>query len=94
MTRFEILDQMADYLVPVTCAEFAKRSGHPKAHTRSFQASMATRLRRLKAYGLVRTEGFGWAWRPISRSKRRINYWFITRKGRDRLAWAKSEGKI
>lgn len=92
MTRFEILRQFSTYITPVSCKDFAKRTGDPNAHTRSFQASLATRLRRLRAYGLLRRETYKSG--LIFRSKRRIHHWSITSRGRDRLAWAKSNGEV
>lgn len=92
MTRFEILREFSKYFSPVTCKDFAKGTGNPKAHTRSFQASLATRLRRLRAYGLLRSATYKSG--LIFRSKRRLHHWSITARGRDRLAWAESEGKV
>ena len=92
MTRFEILLEFSTYLTPVTCKNFAKGTRDPKAHTRSFQASLATRFRRLRAYGLLRRETYKSG--LIFRSKRRLHHWSITARGRDRLAWAQSKGNV
>jgi hypothetical protein len=92
MTRFDILQQLSSYLMPVTCKQIAKDSGYINWRTRSFQASLATRLRRLKTYGLLRRETFRTG--LIFRSRRRLHHWSITSRGMARLAWAKSEGKV
>lgn len=92
MTRFEILREFSTYVTPVTCKDFAKGTGDPKAHTRSFQASLATRLRRLRTHGLLRRATYKSG--LVFRSKRRLHHWSITSRGRDRLAWAKSKGKV
>lgn len=49
MTRFDILEYFSGYFGPVTCTDLSKRTGHKNAGSRSFQASLATRLRRLKS---------------------------------------------
>jgi DNA-binding IclR family transcriptional regulator len=89
MTRFEILNLVSNFPTPVSCKDLAKSTGLPNFHTRSFQASLATRLRRLKNHGLLRVDGHKSG--LFFRSKRRLNHWSITKRGRDRLAWAKSE---
>jgi DNA-binding HxlR family transcriptional regulator len=92
MTRFEILRHISKSLTPVTCKDLAKITGNPKAHTRSFQASLATRLRKLSAYGLLRRQIYKSGF--LLRSKRKIHHWSITQRGIDRLSWAKSVGKL
>jgi len=92
MTKFEILDLISSYFTSATCNELAKRTSHPNSHKRSFQAGFATRLRRLHTQGLLRRKRF----RPglIFRSRREVNHWSITDRGRARLAWAKSKGLV
>ena len=92
MTKFEILDLISSRLIAVTCKELAKSTGRPNSHKRSSQASFATRLRRLHSQGLLRRKRF----RPglVFRSRREVNHWSITDRGRDRLAWAKSKGLL
>ena len=51
MTRFNILAIIAGQNQPLTCVEIAKLSGRPGWHTRSFRASLATRLRKLRRWG-------------------------------------------
>jgi hypothetical protein len=92
MTRFEILGLFTAFLTPVTCKELAKHTRHPNSHTRSFQASFATRLRRLKSYGLLQRKRYRSGF--IFRSKREFYHWTLTEKGKDRLAWAKSRGFV
>ncbi len=92
MTRFDILRLISNFLTPVTCKELAKSTGLPNLHTRSFQASLATRLRKLQVYGLLRRKRY----RPgfIFRGRREVNHWSLTQKGRDRLAWAESKNLV
>jgi hypothetical protein len=91
MARFRILNLVSEGVFGSTCFQVAKRSGQANWYTRSFRASLATRLRRLRELGLIRCE-----LDRISRSahSRRdgIYRWRITQRGKDRLAWAKSKG--
>ena len=98
MTRFEILRLLSEnvtflgYIRPISCAELSKRSGNPRFNTRSYRASLATSLRRLLKYGLVR--------RKEDRSLRprhgghSVYVWTISEKGLQRLSWAKEQGKV
>ena len=96
MTRFEILKILSanttffGYPTPISCAELAKRAGHPRSYTRSYQASLATRLRRLWNYGLVIRQ-FAKSHRP---GPRRVSVWTISPRGMERLSWAKARGKV
>jgi hypothetical protein len=92
MTRFEILRLISNFITPVTCKDLAKSTGFPNSRTRSFQASLATRLRRLRSHGLLQRGRYKSG--LIFRSKRRLNHWSITQRGKDRLAWAKSKNLV
>jgi len=92
MTRFNILAIIAGQNQPLTCAEIAKLSGRPCWYTRSFQASLATRLRKLWKWGLVRRKVHPWN-RP-AHSRERPYVWALSARGRDRVSWARSKGKV
>jgi hypothetical protein len=98
MDRFGILHQLSKnclipgFYTPISCSELAKRIGIPQFRTASGRANLATRLRRLRAYGLVH--------RRMDRSQRParggpgVYLWSISSKGLQRLSWAKKEGKL
>ena len=83
MTRFELLELLNQQNCAISCAEISGLLKVPDRHTRSFCSSLATRLRRLYRWGLVR------------RQRLRSRYlWRISERGRERLAWAKSRGLV
>jgi hypothetical protein len=90
MTRFQILEQIGESLFPISSKELAKRTNHRFSHTRSYQAYFTTRLRRLWQQGLVN--------RRLDTSQRTNNrlrgvyVWRLSRRGLDRLEWAKAKG--
>jgi hypothetical protein len=96
VTRFEILKLLSanttifGYPAPISCAELAKRAGHPRFYSRSYKASLTTRLRRLWNYGLVIRQ-FAKSRRP---GPRRVSVWTISPKGMERLSWAKAHGRV
>jgi len=93
MSRFRILKLISDALFGLTCSQLAKRSGREHWNTRSFHASLATRLRRLRSSGLIRRELDRFS-RPARSRRIGIYRWWITQRGQERLAWAKSKGLV
>ena len=93
LSRFRILDLVSDGIIGFTCSQLAKRSGQPAWNTRSFRANLTTRLRRLHQQGLIRRD-LDKISRPAHSRPEGIYRWWITQRGEDRLAWAKSEGLL
>jgi len=93
LSRFRILELLSEGFGGSTCAELAKRTGNEKSKTRSFRASLATRLRRLKALGLVDC-GLDRFFRPAHSRRIGVYRWHISTKGISRLAWAREHGWI
>ena len=91
LSRFRILDLLSESLFGFTCTELAKRSGQANWDTRSFRASLATRLRRLQFSALVKRELDKFA-RPAHSSSDGIYRWRISVHGMQRLKWAKKNG--
>jgi hypothetical protein len=90
ISRFWILSLLSEAIFDLTCREIAKKTGKELWYTRSFRASLATRLRRLRTLGLVQRKLDRFS-RP-SRSRRvGIYRWRISDRGRQRLLWAKSQ---
>jgi hypothetical protein len=92
MTRFQILAIIAGQNQALTCAEIAELSGRPGWYTRSFRASLATRLRKLWKWGLLRRDLH--PWNRAAHSRQRPYAWRLSARGRQRLSWARSEGKV
>ena len=90
LSRFQILKLFSNALFGLTCSELARNSGRENWKSRSFRASLATRLRRLRSSGLIRRK-LGTLSRPAHSSRAGIYRWWITERGRQRLAWAKSQ---
>jgi hypothetical protein len=90
MTRFRILEEIGKNLFAVSTKELAKHTNHPSSHTRSYQASLGTRLRRLWHQGLLRRRVDAFL-RPGHR-RRRVYVWTLSSRGIDRLHWARSNG--
>lgn len=90
MSRFRILKLISDAIFGLTCFELAQRSGQDHWNTRSFQASLATRLRRLRDSGLIKP-GLDRSSRPPRARRKGVYRWRITRRGIARLAWAKAQ---
>jgi hypothetical protein len=98
MDRFTLLHYLSKncvlpgFPVAITCAELANRIGDAQFSTPSGRANLATRLRRLWTYGLVR--------RKTDKSRRParggpgVYLWSITEKGLQRLSWAKKHNKL
>jgi hypothetical protein len=93
LSRFRILELLSEGFGGSTCAELAKRTGNEKWKTRSFRASLTTRLRRLKALGLV-NRSLDRFFRPARSRRVGIYRWNISAKGINRLAWAREKGWI
>ena len=93
LSRFHILKLLSDALFGLTCFQLAKKSGQEHWNTRSFRASLATRLRRLRSSGLIRRE-LDRLSRPAHSRRIGIYRWSITPRGQERLAWAKSKGLV
>jgi len=93
INRFLILSELSSSFLGLTCFELSKNLGNGRERDRYFRASIATRLRRLRALGLVQCELDGFA--GPSRSRRiGIFRWKLSRRGEARLAWAKSQGLV
>jgi len=56
LSRFRILELVSGAIFGLTCSELAKRSGQEHWNARSFRASLATRLRRLRDLCLAKYE--------------------------------------
>jgi hypothetical protein len=93
LSRFRILDLLSEGLFGFTCIQLAKRSGQEDSGTRSFRASLATRLRRLRALGLVRCDLDKFS-RPAHSSRDGIYRWRVSERGIARLKWAKKNGRL
>jgi hypothetical protein len=89
MTRFQILELISGQNRPLTCEEIAKLSGHPTGYSRSFYASVASRLRRLWRLGLLCRDS-----RPSRRLRGSVYVWTLSERGKERLLWARSQGKV
>jgi hypothetical protein len=81
MTRFDILAIFATQSRPISCKRLAELTQRPASYRRSFQADLATRLRRLYRWGLRHR------WSAFS-GRRAIYLWSFSQRGRERLAWA------
>ena len=85
MTRFDILAILADQSRPISCKRRAELNGKRGWYRRSFQADLATRLRRLYRWGLLRR--WKTAEAPFT-DGRAIYLWSLSQRGRERLEWA------
>src|SRR6266478_4448644 len=85
MTRFDLLAILDAQTHPISCARIAEISGRRDWYRRSFQADLATRLRKLYRWGLLRRRSVsgGRSW-----SRRAKYLWSISERGRTRLEWA------
>jgi hypothetical protein len=93
LSRFRILKLLSNALFGLTCFQLARNSGREDWKSRSFRASLATRLRRLRSSGLVRRDLDGWL-RPAHSRRVGVYRWWITKRGRERLAWAESQESL
>jgi hypothetical protein len=86
MTRFDLLGILERQSQPISCARIAVLTGVRGCHSRSFQADLATRLRWLYRWGLLRRRNVsnrrGWGKRPKY-------LWTLSVRGRTRLEWAR-----
>jgi hypothetical protein len=92
MTRFQILALLSGQDRALSCTEVAQLTGHPRWYSRNFRASLHAQLRRLWRWGLLRRRRA--RWRRPAHSRSGIYLWSISRRGQERLAWAKSERLI
>ena len=92
MSRFVILALLARMNRAVTCVELARLCGLPGWFTRSFRASLNSRLRRLRRWGLVKRKLVPWL-KP-ARASCGVYVWTISERGKLRLQWARKEGKL
>jgi repressor of nif and glnA expression len=82
MTRFDILAILESQSRPISCAQIAELTQIRGWYRR---ADLATRLRRLRKWGLLKR----WQARKAHFGAGRSKYlWSITRRGQQRLAWA------
>lgn len=93
ISRFWILLELSETVFGLTCREIAKSTGREHWYTRTFRASLATRLRRLRSLGLVQRK-LDPSFRPVRSRRAGIYRWNITDRGRERLVWAKSKRYI
>lgn len=93
LSRFRVLALLSTSDFGFTTAELAKASGRDRSSSRSFQASLGTRLRRLRRWGLVRCrlDKFD---RPMRSRRKGVTRWRLSTRGVERLAWAKSNGLL
>jgi hypothetical protein len=90
ISRFRILELLSETIFGLTCREIAKQTGKEHWSTRSFRASLATRLRRLRALGLVQRK-LDRLSRPPGCRRVGIYRWQISDRGLKRLLWARSK---
>jgi hypothetical protein len=91
MTRFDILAILATQSHPISCARIAELTQIRGQYRRSFQADLATRLRRLRKWGLLKR----WQARKAHFGAGRSKYlWSITQRGQERLAWASASDQL
>jgi hypothetical protein len=90
ISRFWILLVLSEAFFGLTCREIAQKTGKTRWYTRSFRASLATRLRRLRSFGLVQRT-LDRLSRPARSRRVGIYRWKISDRGRQRLLWAKSK---
>jgi repressor of nif and glnA expression len=86
MTRFDILAILAAQSRPISCKRIAELTGKRGWYRRSFQADVATRLRRLYRWGLLQR------WRVADghfSDGRAIYLWSLSQRGLERLEWAR-----
>lgn len=93
ISRFWILLLLSEAFFGLTCREIAKRTGKAHWYTRSFRASLATRLRRLRSLGLVQ-RNLDPLFRPVRSRRVGIYRWSITDRGRERLSWAQTNNRV
>src|SRR5580698_6523432 len=93
LSRFRILDLLSEGLFGFTCVQLAKRSGQKGNDTRSFRASLTTRLRRLQSSGLVNRNLDKFS-RPAHSPREGIYRWRLSARGIARLKWAKENGQL
>ncbi len=93
LDRFQLLELISASQHALSCTELAKLTGQPGWYTRSFRASLATRLRRLWRWGLLRRY-LDTSQRPRHARRSGVFVWSMSPKGKDRLTWAKSEGLL
>jgi hypothetical protein len=89
MTRFDILAILAAQPRPITCKQLAELTGKRGWYLRPFQADLATRLRRLRKWGLLKR---GRARKKPFGAGRARYLWSITRRGLERLGCASANG--
>lgn len=92
LSRFRILELLSQEVLGFTCSGLAKRAGQDW-NTRSFRASLATRLRKLRQQGLVRSD-LDKLSRPAHSRRAGVCRWRLTGRGLARLSWARSRKLI
>src|SRR5437762_12142026 len=85
MTRFDILAILAEQSHPISCKRLAELTGKRGWYRRSFQADLATRLRRLYKWGLLHRWQTAYGFFRGGRAKYR---WSLSPRGKSRLEWA------
>ena len=90
MTRFDILAILAAQSRPISCKRLAELTGLARWYRRSFQADLATRLRRLYRWGLLHR----WQAGKAFFGTRRGYLWSVTQRGRARLEWARQRDLV
>ena len=90
ISRFWILLVLSEAFFGLTCREIAQKQERRGGIRRSFRASLATRLRRLRFSGLVQRT-LDRLSRPARSRRVGIYRWKISDRGRQRLLWAKSK---
>lgn len=92
MSRFEILALLSRVSPNLTVPELARASEELEFHRHAFRAALRTQLNRLHRWGLVRRQFRRWSYSPQSGFGRW--HYSISQKGKDRLAWARAQGKL
>jgi len=89
LSRFRILELISTRQSGMTCSDLAKLTRLSGWYTRSFRASLGTRLRRLWKWGLLlrRMER---SYRVRHSRRKGVFVWSITAKGMSRLQWART----
>jgi len=93
LTRFRLLELIASRQSGFTCYELAGQTRCPGWYKRSFRASLGTRLRRLWRWGLLHRR-LERSYRPRHGKHSGVFVWTITRKGMERLRWARSRNRV
>jgi hypothetical protein len=92
MTRFDILGILARHPEGISCRELVVLSGCGNSRFRDFHSSLAARLRLMRQRGLVSRQVEPNRRPPHARNG--LCIWTISKRGIERLEWARENGKV